>query len=104
VSLNFVAGEFSPHNLPLQALLGLIGFGERITATLADLPVELDQQRVEPGEHRLDLALLGLLALHDTLLVELEHRGLTPIPAPAELEVDPHTTPTEADALRRLLR
>jgi hypothetical protein len=101
VSLGFVASEFSPHNLPLQAVLGLIGFGERITATLAALPHD-DDSRVEPGEHQLDLALLGLLALHDTLLVELERRGLVPTPDSASSPAPP--LEPEADALRRLFR
>lgn len=105
MSLDFVAGEFSPHNLPLQAVLGLIGFGERITTMLASLPTE-DGQRIEPATHRLDLALLGLIALHETLLVELDRRDLAPMPALPEREREPepdHPQP-ETDALRRLYR
>lgn len=107
MSLNFVAGEFSPHNLPLQAVLGLIGFSERITTLVDGLPIE-DASTVEAAQHHLDLALLGLLALHDTLLVELDRRGLAPLPSvPApSTEPDPAPQPSETrpDALRRLLR
>jgi hypothetical protein len=103
VNLNRVAGEFSQHNLPLQAVLGLLGFGERITAMLAELSVE-DAPRVEPARHRLDLALLGLLALDEVLRVEFERRGLMPSIAQPEAPSEAHAEPTQADALRRLLR
>jgi hypothetical protein len=105
MSLNFVAGEFSPHNLPLQAVLGLIGFSERITTLVEGLPIE-DAVPIEPARHNLDLTLLGLLALHDTLLVELDRRGLAPLPSvPApSTDPDPEPSPTPPDALRRLLR
>ncbi len=103
--LDFVVGEFSPHNLPLQALLGLLGVGERVTLTLARLELQ-PEPAIEPGQHALDLALLGLLGLHDTLVGELERRGLSPSPVAApELPVEPKPEPaTETDALRRLLR
>ncbi|MFV8750948.1 hypothetical protein ACNOYE_10425 [Nannocystaceae bacterium ST9] len=102
--LDFVADEFSPHNFTLQAVLGLIGFGERITDALAGLPID-EHVRVEPGEHPLDLALLGLLGLHDALLAELDRRGLSPSPsAPEAPRVEPEPPAPEPDALRRLLR
>ncbi len=103
--LDFVAGEFSPHNLPMQALLGLLGFGERITTMLAGLPIAETDTEIEPGEHPLDLALLGLLGLHASSIAALERRGLTPDHASADPpELAEPEPATQTDALRRLLR
>lgn len=103
MSLNSVVGEFSPHNLPLQAVLGLIGLGDRITSTLAGLSTD-ELAKVEPGQHPLDLALLGLLGLHDALLGQLERAGLAPTLAPSTPELTAPELEPEVDALRRLLR
>lgn len=100
-NLDVVVGEFSPHNLPLQAVLGLIGIGDRITTTLERLSTQ-ELPTVEPGQHHLDLALLGLLGLHEALLDQLAQHGLAPTlpePQPPNSEFEP-----EVDALRRLLR
>ena len=101
--LDFVSGEFAPHNLPLQALLGLLGVGARVEALLAALP-RGDTPMREGAEHPLDLALLGLLGLDASLRAGLRDRGLAPdedAPAPA-----PASEPSEVDApaLRELLR
>jgi hypothetical protein len=75
--LDFVSGEFAPHNLPLQALLGLLGFGARVEPLLAALPSG-DAPHGEVAEHPLDLALLGLLGLDASLRAGLRARGLAP--------------------------
>lgn len=101
--LDFVSGEFAPHNLPLQALLGLLGVGARVEALLAALPSS-DTPMHEGAEHPLDLALLGLLGLDASLRAGLRARGLAPdegddAPAPASEPSEVH-----APALRELLR
>jgi hypothetical protein len=99
--LDFVSGEFAPHNLPLQALLGLLGVGARVEALLAALPSG-DEPMREDAEHPLDLALLGLLGLDASLRAGLRDRGLAPCddaPTPASEPSEVH-----APALRELLR
>lgn len=100
--IDFVAGEFAPHNLPLQALLGVLGFGARVEGLLAALPAG-DEPRCEAATHSLDLALLGLLGLDASLRAGLHARGLGP--SEVEARSEPQATePSEAPKLRELLR
>ncbi len=105
-SLDRVRGEFARHNLPLQALLGLLGYGERAArlaeglrtegATLASASrapeTSSSTSSPPPGTHALDLALLGLLGLRERMLAELALRDLVPAS-----EARPHTEALASD-------
>jgi hypothetical protein len=81
--LDLVRSEFAHHNLPLQALLGLLGYGERALVLAEILVAQPPLARAgaegpAPAQHPLDLALLGLLGLRERMLAELDARGLAP--------------------------
>lgn len=88
--LDHVRNEFAQHNLPLQALLGLLGHGERALQIAEALAVQPPlAEGPDPGKHPLDLALLGLLGLHERLLAELDARGLTPAQTDLSASTEP---------------